>query len=95
MVLESGDFWDIVMGKELEPNELGWVVNGGEEGAAVAAVDVAKEVVRLLEIKDWKRRYKKAASVIIQSLDARLDCTPQGSHSYVGTTCNRLPHRHS
>ena len=71
-ILDPDDCWDIVMGIELEPNELGWVVNEGEEGAAVAIADVAKETVRSLEIKDWKRRYKKAASVIIQSIDDSL-----------------------
>lgn len=76
-ILDGEDCWDIVMGTEIEPNELGWVVNPGEEdeapGVQVApGVQAAAEVVRTAEIKDWKKRYKKAASLITQSVDDAL-----------------------
>ena len=34
--------------------------------------DAVKEATRALEIKDWKRRFKKAASMITQSVDDGL-----------------------
>ena len=67
-ILDADDCWDIVIGTEIEPNELGWVVGEGQEGAPAAVVDAAKEAIRALEIKDWKRRFKKAASVITQMM---------------------------
>ena len=71
-ILDADDCWDVVMGTKLEPNELAVVVDEGQEGAPKAVADVAKEAIRTLEIKDWKRRFKKAASVITQSVDDGL-----------------------
>ena len=71
-ILDADDCWDIVMGTELEPNDLAVVVDEGQEGEPSAVADVAKEAIRTLEIKDWKRRFKKAASVITQSVDDGL-----------------------
>ena len=58
-ILDADDCWDIVMGTELEPNDLAVVVDEGQEGEPSAEADVAKEAIRTLEIKDWKRRLKK------------------------------------
>ena len=71
-ILDADDCWDIVIGTEKEPNELGWVVDEGQEGAPAVVAHAAKEAIRALEIKDWKRRFKKAASVITQSVDDGL-----------------------
>ena len=68
-ILDVEDCWDIVTGDELEPVELGWVVNDEEDDHAPDAI---AEAARALDIKDWKRRYKKAASLLTQSLDESL-----------------------
>ena len=34
LVLDGEDCWNIVDGSELEPNELGWVVDPGDEALA-------------------------------------------------------------
>ena len=51
LILDGEDCWSIVDGSELEPNELGWVVDPGEEGQA-RDVHSAAEVKRALEVKD-------------------------------------------
>ena len=66
--LDAEDCWDIVTGTEVEPDELGWVVDPGEEEQA-PGVQIAAEAARALEIKDWRRRFKKAASLITQGVD--------------------------
>ena len=57
-ILDAEDCWEIIEGGEVEPDR-------------VALRDDNKEEVekRLAEIKDFKKRTKKAASVITQSLD--------------------------
>ena len=70
-ILDGEDCRDIVMETELEPGELGWVVDPGEEAQA-SGVQIATEAARAQEIRDWKRRFKKAASLITQSLDDSL-----------------------
>ena len=49
-ILDGEDCWDIVTGTELEPGELGWVVDPGEEAQA-PGVQIAAEAVRAQEIK--------------------------------------------
>ena len=66
-ILDGEDCWDIVTGTESEPGELGWVVDPGEEAQA-PGVQIAAEAARAREIRDWKRRFKKAASLIAQSV---------------------------
>ena len=67
-ILDADDCWEIVRGRELKPLDLAWVIEYNEEGAAVddprTAGDVLAIAGRRAEIKDWKRRYKKAASLI-------------------------------
>ena len=60
-ILDAEDCWEIVTGDELEPVELGWVISDGEDDHTP---DEVAEAVRALDIKDWKRRYKKAASLL-------------------------------
>ena len=69
--LDAEDCWDIVTGTEVEPDEIGWVVDPGEEEQA-PGVQIAAEAARALEIKDWKKRFKKAASLITQGVDDSL-----------------------
>ena len=71
LTLDGEDCWDIVRGAEVEPDEMGWVVDPGEEEQA-PDVQIAAEATRALEIKDWKRRFKKAASLITQGVDESL-----------------------
>ena len=72
-ILDADDCWKIVQGTELEPLDLAWVIEVDDQGAAVDNPRTATEVIaiatRCKEIKDWKRRYKKAASLITQSVD--------------------------
>ena len=65
-ILDGEDCWDIVVGTEQEPNELGWVFDPSEEEQAPA------EAARAPEIKDWKKRFKRAASLITLSVDDSL-----------------------
>ena len=74
-ILDADDCWEIVQGTEAEPVDLAPVVEEGEEAdeAVVNPPPTAAEVLliaaRRKEIKDYKRRYKKAASLITQSID--------------------------
>ena len=72
-ILTADDCWEIVQGRELEPLDLAWVIEYDEEGAVVDNPRTAADVLAIaeprVEIKDWKRRYKKAASLIVQSVD--------------------------
>ena len=71
-ILDADDCWEIVQGTEVEPNDLAQVVVQ-VDGAAVENVPTPAEVLaiaaRRKEIKDFKRRYKKATSLITQSID--------------------------
>ena len=71
LTLDREDCWDIVTGTEVEPNEIGWVVDTGEKAQA-PGVQIAAEAARALEIKDGKLRFKKAASLITQGVDDNL-----------------------
>lgn len=55
---------DIVNGMELEPNEIGIVVD-----LEYAPKNKSDVVVRQVEIKDWRKGSKKAASFITQTID--------------------------
>ena len=63
-ILDAEDSLEIVNGTELEPVEIAEVLN--PDGVAANTVAVDK---RQAEIKDWRKRSKKAASLITQTLD--------------------------
>ena len=71
LILDGEDCWEIVAGTELEPDELGWVVDPGDEAQA-PGVQAAAEAARAAEIKDWNKRFKKAAQLIGSSVDDSL-----------------------
>ena len=75
-ILDGEDCWDILKGTESELGEIGWVIDPGEEAQA-PGVQIAAEAARAQEIKDWKRRFKQAASLITQSLDDSLVRIPR------------------
>ena len=70
-ILEGEECWDLVQGIELEPKGLR--VQVVEDGDVVEDLadqeDIALQTERLAEVKDWKRRYGKAASLITKSID--------------------------
>ena len=72
-ILDADDCWEIVQGTEVEPIDLAKAVEFEEEGAAVENPPTAAVALviaaRRKEIKDFKRRYKKATSLITQSVD--------------------------
>ena len=63
-ILDAEDCLEIVNGTELEPAEIAEVFNADNTPANVVEVDK-----RHVEIKDWRRRSKKAASLITQTMD--------------------------
>lgn len=63
-MLEAEDCWDIVNGTELEPNEIGEVEDLDKFQDNNAEVQKG-----LTEIKDFRRRSKKAASLITQTIN--------------------------
>ena len=71
-ILDAEDCWEIVQGTEHEPIELGWVVNDVEGEGVPSASDVAREAAQKVEIKDFRRRFKKATTLITPSLDNSL-----------------------
>ena len=70
-ILEGKECWELVQGIELEPRSLG--VQAAGDGAGVIdpanQADIARRTERESEIKDWRRRYRKAASMITQAVD--------------------------
>ena len=70
-ILEGEECWELVQGIELEPRSLGVQVVGDGDGVDDPAdqADIALRTERAAEIKDWKRRFRKAASMITQSVD--------------------------
>ena len=70
-ILEGEECWELVQGIELEPRSLGVQVVGDGDGVDDPAdqVDIARRTERVAEIKDWKRRFTKAASQISQAID--------------------------
>lgn len=67
-ILDAEDCWDIVRGDETEPREVPAIIDAGNiEPANQRAIDK-----RELEIKDFKKRSKRAASLITQTLDDSL-----------------------
>ena len=63
-ILDAEDSLEIVNGTELEPVEIAEVLNADNTSANSAEVEK-----RHAEIKDWRKRSKKAASLITQTLD--------------------------
>ena len=57
---------EIVTGTELEPVEIAEVLNPDNTSANSAEVDK-----RQAEINDWRKRSKRAASLITQTMDER------------------------
>ena len=74
-ILDADDCREIVQGTEVEPVDLAPAVAKveGEDEAIKNPPPTAAEALliaaRKKEIKDYKRRYKKAASLITQSID--------------------------
>ena len=66
-ILDAEDVWEIVNGSEVEPDELPEVADEVDD----AAVDDnnAAVVIRQAEIKAFKKRAKKVASLITQTVD--------------------------
>ena len=73
-ILQGEQCWRLVQGIELEPQSPGVQVVG--DGDAVIDLsdqtDIALRKERLVEIKDWQKRYDKAASSITQAVDDSL-----------------------
>ena len=69
-ILDAEDVWEIVNGSEVEPDELPEVADEADD----AAVDDnnAAVVIRQAEIKAFRKRAKKAASLITQTVDDGL-----------------------
>ena len=59
-----GDCLEIVNGTEMEPTEISEVLD-----AANDPVNTAEVEKRHLEIKEWRKRSKKATSLITQTVD--------------------------
>ena len=74
-ILDADDCWEIVQGTEVEPVDLAPTAAEVEEDGEVVenpqptAAEALLIAARRKEIKDYKRRYKKAASLITQSID--------------------------
>ena len=62
-ILDAKDSLEIVNGTELEPVEIAEVLNADNTSANSAKVEK-----RHAEIKDWRKRSKKAASLITQTV---------------------------
>ena len=73
-ILLGEQCWRLVQGIEVEPQSLGiQVVGDGDvfiDPADQVDIDLRKE--RLAEIKNWQKRYDKAASLITQAIDDSL-----------------------
>ena len=63
-ILDAEDCLEIVNGTEMEPTEIAEVLD-----AANDPVNTAEVEKRHLEIKEWRKRSKKAASLITQTVD--------------------------
>ena len=64
-ILDAEDLWELVNGTELEPEEIDSV----EDNDDVLPDNKAEVLERENEIKAWKKRAKKAASLITQTVD--------------------------
>ena len=64
VILDAEDCLEIVNGTEMEPTEIAEVLDAAND--PVNTVEVEK---RHLEIKEWRKRSKKAASLITQTVD--------------------------
>ena len=63
-ILDAEDCLEIITGTELEPAEIAEVED--DDNNPVNSAEVEK---RRVEIKDWRKRFKKAASLITQTVD--------------------------
>ena len=63
-ILDAEDCWDIVNGAVVEPVTVVYV-----EGDDLLTDNKAEVDIRLKEIKDFRKRVKKAASLITQTID--------------------------
>ena len=70
-ILEGEECWDLVQGLEPEPLSLGVQVGVDGDGVEDPAdqADIALRAARDAEIKSWKKRFRKAASLITSSVD--------------------------
>ena len=66
-ILDAEDCLEIVNGTELEPAEIAEVLN--PDNTAPNSVEVDK---RQAQIKDWRKRSEKAASLITQTMDDNI-----------------------
>ena len=65
-IFDAEECWEIVNGTELEPDEIATVEDDSDEELPE---NISEIVTREIEIKDWKKRSKKAASLITQTKD--------------------------
>ena len=63
-ILDAEDCWEMVNGTEVEPTRIAIVNDADDAPENKVEVDI-----RLAEIKDYRKRSKKAASLIIQTID--------------------------
>ena len=72
-ILDADDCWEIVLGAKVEPVDLTPAAEVDEDGTVVenhpTLANALLIAVRRKEIKEFKRRYKKATSLITQSVD--------------------------
>ena len=72
-ILDANDCWEIVPGTKVEPVDLTLAAEVDEDGAAGENHPTVAQALliaaRRKEIKEFKRRYKKATFLIIQSVD--------------------------
>ena len=59
-ILDAEECWEIVNGTELEPDEIATVEDDSDDDLPD---NRSKVVAHEIEIKDWKKRSKKAASL--------------------------------
>ena len=65
-ILDAEDLWEIVNGAESEPDEIATVEDDSDEDSPDNRAEI---VAREIEIKAWRKRAKKAASLITQTVD--------------------------
>ena len=65
-ILDADDCWEIVDGTKLEPNEIAKMEDADNQDNRDNRAKVGK---RQTDIRDFRKRMKKAASLITQTLD--------------------------
>ena len=71
-VLNADDRWQIVCGREVCPSELFPVFNAAVVPTNKSERDMAANVA---ELRDFARRLRKAASLMMQSVDGKFSMT--------------------